>query len=232
MSRSYQILTATLCITFGFLAVGCKDDGTSPPTGPKYLVGHVHDEQGNPVQDVGIHYIFTMDTLSHVQQLDSPPPTITLRYVLSQTSHVNLKILRWYTEELIMTAIDTEQSPGIHSVTFDGTQMTNGVYLYRLSIGDSVTEGRIVMVYVDLGELVTVRPLVTSNAQGQFSIPNKLFGLGIPFVRTSPSGEVLDTAYISPAIQMVLHKDGYQTLVQSVVIDPSRDLTTEFVLRR
>jgi len=145
---------------------------------------------------------------------------------------VNIRILRWYTRELIMSVVDTEQNPGIHAVTFDANRLTNGVYIYRISIGDSVAEGRLLMVHLDQAELVASQPLATSNAEGRFSIPNAVFGFGLPFVRRTPSGEVMDTTFISPAIHMVLHKEGYQTLAQPISIDPSRDLTMNFVLRR
>jgi predicted transcriptional regulator len=232
MIRSYRFLIAIFFIAFSFIRTGCNDYGVDPQAVPQYLVGQVQDENGNTLPDVGVHYLFEMNPLRGLQTPDNILPAITIRYVVLDPAHVSLKVLRWYTEELIRTLVDTQQNPGTYAVTFDAGQMTNGVYLYRLSVGTSVTERRIVLLNTDITELIHTSPLATSNAQGKFTIANAQFGLSLPFVRTSSSGTVLDTAYISPTIQMVLHKDGYQTLVQPILIDPSKETRASFVLRR
>ncbi|HCV43491.1 MAG TPA: hypothetical protein DGH68_08390, partial [Bacteroidetes bacterium] len=219
----YRLLITIFCIAFSFLGIGCKDNGADPETLPKYLIGQVQDEQGNKIPDVDVHYLFDVNPSSGLHALDNILVTITIHYEVLHPAHVNLKVLRWYTEELIITLIDTEQNAGNYSVSFDAAQMTNGVYFYRLWVGTSVTERRMLLLNTDLPALTSTRPLATSDAQGQFTIANEQFGLGIPFFQTTVPGNVPDTVYVSPAVQIVLHKDGFQTLVQPILIDPFKE---------
>ncbi len=230
MIRSNSFLIVAFCIAFGFLGAGCKDNGADP-NGVPYFHGQVVDDQGCPIQGVGVHYLFDL-LPSELSKGNNTLPSTTIHYELPRAGHVTLKILRWYTREFIATLIDTQQNAGVYQVSFDVSHVTNGIYIYRLSIDTAVTEKRMLLLNTVIAELVQARPLVTSDARGQVTIANGQFGFGVPFIHTSTSGNILDTTYISPAIQMVLYKEGYQTLVQPISIDPSREMSVNFVLRR
>jgi hypothetical protein len=230
MARSNLFLIGTFCIAFTFVETGCKDNGTEASA--PFLQAQVVDEQGSPLQDVGVHYVFDLKQLSELPKVKNILPSTTISYELPHPGYVTLKILRWYSRELITTLVDTRQNAGIYRVSFDASQVTNGVYIYRLSVDTTVTEKHMILLNAVITDLIQTRPLVTSDARGQMVIANEQFGFGVPFIRSSSSGNILDSVYISPAIQLVLYKGGYQTLVQPILIDPAKGMRVNFVLRR
>jgi len=60
-------------------------------------------------------------------------PTTTIRYDVSVQSHVTLKVYNAL-GQLVTTVTDTEQSPGVYDVVFNGSSLASGVYFYRLKI--------------------------------------------------------------------------------------------------
>lgn len=64
-------------------------------------------------------------------------PTTVIKYQLSLTSHVSLKVYDILGRD-IATLINEEQLYGTHSVTFNASSLSSGVYLYRLISGKNV----------------------------------------------------------------------------------------------
>ncbi|MBM2840234.1 MAG: hypothetical protein HW412_762 [Bacteroidetes bacterium] len=69
-------------------------------------------------------------------------PSTTIRYTLSsqeragvRSNHVILKVFDLLGQE-VATLVDEVKEPGEHSVTLDATQMSSGVYFYRLRAGE------------------------------------------------------------------------------------------------
>ncbi len=60
-------------------------------------------------------------------------PTTTIRYNVPAQSHVTLEVFNRL-GQLVRTLTDTEQSPGVYDVIFDGSGLPSGVYFYRLQI--------------------------------------------------------------------------------------------------
>jgi hypothetical protein len=164
--------------------------------------------------------------------VENPLPSTTIAYQLPNPAHVTLTILRWYTRELIATLVDTLQNAGFYTIGFDASRVTNGVYIYRLSIDTLVIERYVFLLNTVITDLVQTRPFATSNTQGQLVIAYEQFGFEVPFAITSGSGNVIDTSYISPLIQIVLYKEGFQTNVQPILFDRSKDMSLTFVLKR
>ena len=63
-------------------------------------------------------------------------PVTTIEYLLSNSGYVTLKIYDLVGRE-ISTLVDQYQAVGIHTIDFDGTNLSSGVYFYRLVIGKS-----------------------------------------------------------------------------------------------
>jgi endo-1,4-beta-xylanase len=71
-------------------------------------------------------------------------PATTIRYSISQTSKVTLKVFDLLGKE-IQTLVNTAQMPGQYQVTFDARNLTSGVYFYRLTAGSSVETKKLVL---------------------------------------------------------------------------------------
>ena len=61
-------------------------------------------------------------------------PTTTIQYKLPEASFVTLKVYNVIGEE-IKTLVSEYQSPGQHNVMFDASELSNGVYFYRIKSG-------------------------------------------------------------------------------------------------
>jgi len=71
-------------------------------------------------------------------------PTTSLRYQLPALSRVSLKIYDTAGRE-IRTLVEGWREAGTHEVTFDGSGLVSGVYLYRLTSGNRTLTGKMVM---------------------------------------------------------------------------------------
>ena len=58
-------------------------------------------------------------------------PSTTIQYSLPTGSHVKLSIYNLVGEE-VRTLVDEYQSSGIYSTKFDGSNLSSGVYFYKI----------------------------------------------------------------------------------------------------
>ncbi|MBN2572431.1 MAG: phosphodiester glycosidase family protein, partial [Ignavibacteriales bacterium] len=67
-------------------------------------------------------------------------PSTTIRYcipldVKGQMSNVQLKVYNILGQD-VATLVNEEKAPGVYEVTFDGTNLTSGIYFYRIQTGN------------------------------------------------------------------------------------------------
>jgi subtilisin family serine protease len=71
-------------------------------------------------------------------------PTTAISYQLSAFSHVSLNIYD-ISGRLISELVDGMQEAGAHQATFDGSSISSGVYLYRLTADGEVATGKLLL---------------------------------------------------------------------------------------
>jgi len=71
-------------------------------------------------------------------------PTTTIEYTLSQSGEVSLIIYNLLGQE-VTRLVDVNQKAGYYRVTWDASNMTSGVYLYRLQAGEFVQTRKMVL---------------------------------------------------------------------------------------
>ncbi len=64
-------------------------------------------------------------------------PQTTIDYTVSTTSHIRLSVYNVLGHEVAVLVSDVQQ-PGSYSTTFDASELSSGVYLYRLHMSDQV----------------------------------------------------------------------------------------------
>jgi hypothetical protein len=72
-------------------------------------------------------------------------PVTTIAYTIPARGRVSLKVFDILGREL-RTLVDEDQQPGPHSVTFDASGISSGIYFYRLRAGSSVATQKMVLV--------------------------------------------------------------------------------------
>jgi hypothetical protein len=72
-------------------------------------------------------------------------PTTTIGFSLPEVSQVNLAVYG-LSGRLVATLVDGWRDAGVHEVTFDGSGLTSGVYVYKLEAGEFATSGKMVLI--------------------------------------------------------------------------------------
>ncbi|MFN0156823.1 MAG: T9SS type A sorting domain-containing protein [Bacteroidota bacterium] len=80
-----------------------------------------------------------------VQNYPNPfNPKTVINYQQATSNWVTLKVFDMLGRE-VAVLVDEVKGPGEHSVSFDGSSLASGVYLYRLSAGGSVATKKLVL---------------------------------------------------------------------------------------
>lgn len=72
-------------------------------------------------------------------------PSTVARFELPVASHVTLRIYDT-AGKLVKTLVDDWREAGTHEITFDGSGLPSGVYVYRLQVGNMAGSGRMTLV--------------------------------------------------------------------------------------
>jgi len=72
-------------------------------------------------------------------------PTTTIQYSIPQHSNVTLKVYDILGNE-VATLVNEEKERGIYSVSFDASQLSSGMYLYRLQAGSFIETKKMILV--------------------------------------------------------------------------------------
>ena len=72
-------------------------------------------------------------------------PTSTIQFTLPQSGEVRLDVFT-ITGQLVTTLVNSRMSSGEHAVTFDGSNLASGVYIYRIMAGNNVQTKRMTLI--------------------------------------------------------------------------------------
>jgi hypothetical protein len=86
------------------------------------------------------------DSFSLLQNYPNPfNPTTKITYTLADDNFVSLLIYN-ITGKEIRNLVNEPQSKGTYSVIFDGSSLTNGIYFYRIRIGDFIETKKMILI--------------------------------------------------------------------------------------
>jgi hypothetical protein len=71
-------------------------------------------------------------------------PTTVISYSLPRNSYVTLTIYNDLGQK-VETLVDEEQNPGGHSISFDASKLSSGIYFYRLQAGTYTQSKKLVL---------------------------------------------------------------------------------------
>jgi hypothetical protein len=71
-------------------------------------------------------------------------PQTTIKYSLDKTGFVSLKVYNTEGKE-VAVLVNNSQTTGEHSVTFDGTGLSSGIYFYKLSSNGKNLTGKMIL---------------------------------------------------------------------------------------
>lgn len=71
-------------------------------------------------------------------------PVTTIRFALPDAGKVSLSIYS-VNGSLVATLVDGQRTAGVHDVTFDASDLASGIYFYRLTVGQFVDVGKMIL---------------------------------------------------------------------------------------
>jgi hypothetical protein len=108
--------------------------------GNKWIAGYqglwVYNDK--TVTNINQHFAYNTGEFHLLQNYPNPfNPSTTIRYEIPARSHVSLIVYNTLGQEVSLLQYG-EQEAGIHEVRFDGTNLSSGVYFYRIQAGGFV----------------------------------------------------------------------------------------------
>jgi uncharacterized protein YdeI (BOF family) len=132
----------------GQIRVDFQDGAPKPPLNVTYkLIGIVEDENGNPeidvyawdyptsVEDIG----GTLPLTFEISQNYPNPfnPSTKIRFSITQSEQVVINVFN-IQGELVEALVDGVMDAGNYQITFDGSGLASGLYLYRIQAGSFI----------------------------------------------------------------------------------------------
>ncbi|HCI70816.1 MAG TPA: hypothetical protein DHV30_09570, partial [Balneola sp.] len=72
-------------------------------------------------------------------------PTTEINFSLPESGEVSLKVYDMLGRE-VSTIVSSQMSAGTHSVTFDASFLSSGIYIYRLTSGSTTITKRMTLI--------------------------------------------------------------------------------------
>ncbi len=92
--------------------------------------------QATSIDDQGI--LLSPNSYNLAQNYPNPfNPTTTIKYSIPESGNVSLKVFDILGNE-VASLVNEEKTPGVYSVTFDASQLSSGVYFYKIQAGSYV----------------------------------------------------------------------------------------------
>ena len=108
------------------------------PTPEPGILTSIHDFNTN---DNSVPIVFNLD-----QNYPNPfNPTTSIKYSVPSSEHVSLKVFDILGRE-IAVLVNEQKSAGIYTINFDASDLSSGVYFYRLNSGNNIQIKKMLLV--------------------------------------------------------------------------------------
>ena len=85
------------------------------------------------MKKIKLLFIFYLFVLFGCNSSIVDDPAIRINFRVPESGHVKLTVENSY-DTLILTLVDTEMQEGVYSVSFDASDLAEGIYFYTLEI--------------------------------------------------------------------------------------------------
>lgn len=199
-----------LVVMASVILFSCKDV-VDPSEKEIAIYGKVTDQNDNLISGVNVHYIFSLG-----RDVEIRNAVITYGLITGQT--IFMQILDINNNEVAKPIDQVYHQPGTHAFLFDGSNLTNGIYHYKVAGSTVIKEGSFILLTLDVNKLRVVSPLTISDNSGEFKLNYEKLGIGKKF---SYGGYATEFP-ISDSITFVLQKTGYQDLTVAAKLDTTK----------
>jgi hypothetical protein len=166
-------------------------------------------------------------------------PVTNISFALPESGAIVLQILNREDSTIVKNLLSGNYQAGFYQVIWDGTNdygeyVTNNVYYYQLSSNEFRDTKRL---FIDMADPEHIRslnciPLAKSNPEGKIEIDYSVFPINEKIIWTDEAGNEIGTFNIPESLNLVLIKDGYNSEIISVKMDPQRPLDLSVELKK
>ena len=164
----------------------------------------------------------------------------SFQYALPFKSNVRLTLIDETKEIIAETILDEVQQPGNYMYFYSaGKSVGNGLFRLNMSaknLEDSTVFIKELFVFrneVDDDVLVNLKSFTISDSSGNFFVDYPSVPIGRTIVSTNGKGpNIIENKMVAPNVEIVLIKDGYKILHKKAVIDKSKLVELEFILKK
>jgi len=104
-----------------------------------------YDGKANYSKEINVEFTGAPKTFSLDQNYPNPfNPTTEIRYQLPENGHVKLEIYD-VIGNLVTSLIDQEMNAGFHTVTWNASGLSSGIYFYRISSGNFAATKKLIL---------------------------------------------------------------------------------------
>jgi hypothetical protein len=108
-------------------------------------VGACENLSGTPIVGVAAEEAMPAKYLLHQNYPNPFNPSTTIKYELPKSSVVRLSVYDILGRE-VLVLVNERRDAGVHEIKYDGSGLSSGVYLYRLTVGSFVETRKLVLV--------------------------------------------------------------------------------------
>lgn len=196
------------------------------------LTGTVVDGNNIPIIAAEIHLFFKLHQsgLAKNSVPQNPTPITKIGFDVPKNARTVITLYRLGTREYISTLLDTILHAGRYNRTFEAGGLTNGFYVYQLISGDTFSEHLLFIQNDDVDVLVRTKPLVMTDLNGKFSLPQSIFGLDEEIIVTNENDQVISRSHVD-SVGIVLHQNSKAPFVEWIHINKSSNVEATFILK-
>ncbi len=99
----------------------------------------------NPLSDININTIVNQDFLLSQNYPNPFNPSTSIKFSIPETANVKL-IVYDVLGKAITTLVNENKSPGIYEVDFNGSELSSGIYFYKIEMGKYVSVKKMMLI--------------------------------------------------------------------------------------
>jgi hypothetical protein len=216
-----RLVSSLVLVTLFFLQ-SCKNTPVEVEQNTPGFQVKVVDSSGNPILDVGFHYIFYLGA-------NIVTRNYLFSYSLQLPDTLTMVILNSFGTEIAIPFYKQFRPAGSHTYNFDASTLSNGVYSCLIT-GSTITQTIHFFVLTDdIAQLTTLSPLSKTDEKGIIKLSYRSLGIGDKFNYQLGSSQL--QLVIADSIKIFLTKQGYMNYLQSIKLDTTKFIDMTFQLQ-